>query len=122
MPRVVPSWVWNPRRKVLGIVLGWLVGGLSVVLHAIVNGIWSPIDSALTAAEMAGDAIDSSVASVADAIVGAERSVTSTFIDLGASSGLAAPLTTAAIVLGTFGIVFVVVFVVVQVAKVVNPQ
>lgn len=122
MPRLVPPWVWSPRQKILGIVLGWLVGGLGVVLNSIVTGIWTPIDSALTAFAMAGNAVDDAVGEAADAIYLAERSITGAFLDLGAGAGLAAPLTTAAIVLGTFGIVFVIVFIVVQVAKVVNPQ
>jgi len=122
MAKLVPTWVWSPRQKVLGIVLGWLVGGLSAVLGAITAGIWSPIDSALTAFEMAGGAVDDSMAAVADSVVDAERAVTGVFVELGASSGLAAPLTIAAIVLLTFGIVFVVVWLIVQVARLVNPQ
>lgn len=122
MAKAVPSWVWSPQQKVKKIVLGFFVTGLGSALSAVATGFWTPIDSVTTAFAMAGDAVDSSVASAGNALLRAERSVTGVFLDLGASSGLAAPLTTAAIVLGTFGIVFVIVWTFWQVAKVVNPQ
>jgi hypothetical protein len=121
----IPAWVTDPsklREKVLGIVLGALVGGMGVALDAVTKGIWTPIDSALGAFGMAGNAVDSSLASVAGAIFDAEMAVTGALVGLGANSGLAAPLAIGVIVAGMFGVVFVVVFVFVQVVRLVNPQ
>lgn len=119
---MAPRLVGSPRKLILSVVFGAVVSGLSAALSAVATGFYAPVDAAFDAFAMAGDAVDGSVGAAASSIIRAERAVTGIFVDLGARSGLAAPLTTVAIVGITFGIVLVVAFAVVQVVRLVNPQ
>lgn len=121
----IPPYITDPtkfKKKVLGIVLGVLVGGLGVVLNEVVESIYQPIQSVLNVVHDTGLILDASVESVAESVFAAERSLTGIFIDLGTGAGLAAPLVTVVIALGSFAVVFVIVWVTVQVGKTVNPQ
>lgn len=112
----------DPTGYVLKIVYGAIVGGLGAALTMVGTAFYAPIDSALDAVVSAGEAMDNAIQSAAYSIQYAERSATGTFIDLGAGAGLAAPFAQATIAFGVFAIIAVIVWVVVQVIRLVNPQ
>lgn len=124
-----PSW-WgtltdfaeDPDGYILGIIYSAIVSGLAVALNILGTAVWVPMDSALDAVASAGAGVDSAIQNAAHSIRVAEQSVTGSFVDLGFNAGLAAPFAQAAIAFGGFAIVAVIVWVVVQVIKVVNPQ
>lgn len=102
---VVPDWVWNPREKILSTVWEAVVGGLETATETMGGAILGVYRGAIIApAEAAGGSVQAAFAEAGASIIAVERSLNATFIQIGMSSGLAAPFTVA--LLFTFSVVF----------------
>jgi len=129
LPDTKPPW-WgtikefgtHPVATVLGIVFGALVAGINTIVYAVNGALYLPFKGVLTSVQNAAGGVDYAVQNVASTILYTEHSVTGIFVDIGAGSGVAAPVAQAVIAFGAFAIVAILLWMVVQAVKLVNPQ
>jgi hypothetical protein len=88
----VPGWVFDPRQKILTVVLGFVVSGIATFVTTTSNSILMAQRAVFDALRSAGTAVDSSFAAVGDSILSVERSVFGVFVGVGANAGVAAPI------------------------------
>lgn len=88
----VPSWVWNPRGKILAIVASWIAAGFYQMSVAGVDLVQTVQGWYFAAFGAAGDGILGAFRGAGNAVLGVEDSITRTLVDIGMSSGFAGPL------------------------------
>lgn len=98
----VPSWVWNPRRKVLGIIFTTIATGVGVLSGHII-GAW---DAFIGSIAFAGISAGSAFADLGDALLMIPRSISAVLIDFAANGGpLAGPLVAVGFAVVILGII-----------------
>lgn len=95
----IPTWVWSPRAKILGIVASWIAAGFYQMSIAGVDLVQTVQRWYFQAFGAAGEGVLDALRMAGASVLAVENSITNGLVDLGASTGMAGPLA-AAIVFG----------------------
>lgn len=116
----IPSWVFDPKKKILTIVYGAFIGGLGAALGAFVTSFRTASRSVRTAILDAGLAIETSFASAGTELLELQFALQSVFESVG-TGGLAAPISVAVVTVVAIGFTVLVLGALVSLLRLVLP-
>ncbi|QCC47532.1 hypothetical protein DV707_07575 [Halobellus limi] len=111
--------MFNPRAKILGVVISFVISGISAFVTATSAGLLEAQSIVFGAVRSAGSAVDSSFASVGDSLLAVESDLFGILVSVGAGAGVAAPIAQAVATLIAVALVAALVFATYWVAKVI---